>query len=167
MPQIAPTGQLRGKTMPMKATTGFAIATLLGVLAVGATADEIEALRRRDREWVEAIARKDLGAIEHLYAEDAHFLPTGAPRVQGRARIRDSWRAMLEDPGFRSLSFAPVEIAVAKSGELAYDVGDYELRSVRGGAEVVEKGKYVVVWKNIGGTWQVAADIFNPNEPLR
>ena len=48
---------------------------------------------------------------------------------------------------------------------MAYEIGTYAL-GFRGDKGLVqEKGKYVVVWKKVGGTWKAAADIFNSDGP--
>jgi ketosteroid isomerase-like protein len=68
-------------------------------------------------------------------------------------------------PGF-SLSFGPTKIEVAKSGEMAYDVGTFELKfNDAQGNLMTEIGKYVVVWKKQPAKqWKVAADIFNTDK---
>ncbi len=65
-------------------------------------------------------------------------------------------------PGF-ALSFGSTKIEVAKSGDIAYDVGTFELRfNDASGKPTTEIGKYVVVWKKQADKqWKVVADIFN------
>ena len=66
---------------------------------------------------------------------------------------------MMSDPNF-SLSFAPDEVVVARSGDLAYDIGSYALTmSDPEGNPATQKGYYVDVWKkNATGEWKVAVD---------
>ena len=68
-------------------------------------------------------------------------------------------------PGF-ALSFAPTKIEVAKGGDLAYDVGTFELKAnYAQGNPAITVGKYVVVWKKQPDTrWRVVADIFNTDK---
>jgi ketosteroid isomerase-like protein len=67
-------------------------------------------------------------------------------------------------PGF-SLRFAPTKIEVAKSSDLAYDVGTFELKlNDANGSPTTTMGKYVVVWKKQpDGHWK-DADIFNTDK---
>lgn len=51
----------------------------------------------------------------------------------------------------------------ASSGDMAYEIGTYTLSFKGDKGPVQDKGKYVVVWKNTGGHWRAAADIFNSN----
>jgi ketosteroid isomerase-like protein len=66
---------------------------------------------------------------------------------------------MMGDPHF-SLSFAPDEVVVARSGDLAYDVGSYTLTvSDPAGDPMTIKGRYVDVWKkDASGQWKVVVD---------
>jgi ketosteroid isomerase-like protein len=75
------------------------------------------------------------------------------------------WAGLMGMPGF-SLSFSPTKIDVAKSGDLAYDVGTFELKlNDANGSPTTMMGKYVVVWKKqADGHWKAAADIFNPDK---
>ena len=66
-------------------------------------------------------------------------------------------------PGF-SLHFAPTQIEVAKSKDMAYDVGTFELKlNDAQGAPMTIPGKYVVVWKKQqGGSWKAQDRHFKP-----
>ncbi len=46
---------------------------------------------------------------------------------------------------------------------MAYDYGTYTFAFDGDKGRVIEKGKYIVVWKKIDGAWKVAADIYNDN----
>ena len=61
------------------------------------------------------------------------------------------------------LTFSPTKINVSSSQDMAYEIGTNAL-GFRGDKGLVQKkGKYVVVWKKVGGTWKAAADIFKIN----
>ena len=74
------------------------------------------------------------------------------------------WAHLTALPGF-ALKFAPTKIEVAKSGDLAYDVGTFELNfnDAQGGA-VTQVGKYTVVWKKQNKQWKVIIDMFNTDK---
>jgi ketosteroid isomerase-like protein len=44
---------------------------------------------------------------------------------------------------------------------MALDRGTYKLAVAPNGTAKTDTGKYVVVWRKIGGEWKAAADIFN------
>jgi uncharacterized protein (TIGR02246 family) len=128
------------------------------------SADEA-AIRKLDVDWSAASLHKDADKAASFYAEDGEVLPSNAPKTTGRAQVREVWAHMLGTPGLE-LTFAPVKIQVAKSGDMAYDVGTYQLKlSDEHGGSTTSVGKYVVVWKKQPDKqWKVAADIFNPDK---
>ena len=123
-------------------------------------------IRKLDRQWVEAVKNKDAGAIADLYAEDGVLMPPNAQLAQGRDAIRDAWEGMLQLPNF-SLQFEPTRIETAEAGDMAYEIGTYNLSFKPAPGEVEDAGKYVVVWTKEEGDWKAAADIFNSNMPLQ
>jgi len=156
----------------VKTSTKLGLFTALFVAALGAsfaqksggTADE-QAIRKLDKEWSAATQSKDAGKMLAYYAEDASALPFNAPIATGKEQIQKVWTGLMAMPGF-SLSFAPTKIEVAKSGDLAYDVGAFELKfNDANGKPTTEIGKYVVVWKKQADKqWKAVADIFNTDK---
>jgi uncharacterized protein (TIGR02246 family) len=118
-------------------------------------------IRDADTLWSHAVETKDLEQILSFYADDASVLPFNAPIATGKEQIRQIWSRLMSTPGF-SFRFAPSNVEVAHSGDLAYEVGTFELTmNDAQGKPVMTPGKYVVVWKQTDGKWKVTADIFN------
>lgn len=137
------------------------------LLVVGAPArahSNAEQIRELGAEWVAAVAAGDIEAIANIYTPDAVFMPPNAPQSEGREAIGEAWRGLLALPGF-ALTFGATRIEVSASGDLAYDVGAYWFGFNTDAGRVNDEGKYVVVWKKLGGKWKAAADIFNSNLP--
>ncbi len=121
-------------------------------------------IRRIDALWSNAAQDKDLDGAVYPYAEDASMLPFGAPIATGTDAIRKTWAALMAKPGY-SLSFMPTKIYVASAGDMAWELGNFELRvNDAQGNPMTIPGKYVVTWRKIGPTWKVAADIFNTDK---
>lgn len=127
-------------------------------------ADE-EAIRAQVARWLELIKSKDSAEIAQMYTEDGAFMPPNASIGKGREVIEQNWAAMLNTPGFE-LTFAPEQIVVSSSGDMALDRGTYQLTVAPEGTEQVDTGKYVVVWRKIDGEWKAAADIINSDLPV-
>ncbi len=129
-------------------------------------ADEA-AVREADTAWSKAAAAKQLDATVSYYAEDASAFPTNAPIAHGKESIRKMWEQLFTAPGF-AVSWQPVKAEAARSGDLAYTHGTYELgMNDPKGNPIRDRGKYVVVWKKqAGGGWKAVADIFNSDLPL-
>jgi len=154
---------MRRNTPMLFAVALAAVAAAGHNLAQAAGASDAAAqIRKIDKQWVAAVAKKDPKAIAQFYTTDGAILPPGAPIAQGRAAIANVWKGFVGLKDF-SLTFAPTKINVAKAGDMAYDLGTYALSFTSDKGPVQEKGKYVVVWKKVGTTWKVAADIFNNN----
>jgi ketosteroid isomerase-like protein len=65
------------------------------------------------------------------------------------------------DMGVKAAKLESVEIE--GHGTTAIEVGKYELYAA--GKQMVDKGKYIVVWKQEHGEWRLARDIWNTSLP--
>lgn len=127
------------------------------------SADEA-AIRKIDVAWSHAAETKDIDGTLAPYDADGSVLPFNAPIATGAAAIRQVWSSLMSKPGFH-LTFAPTKIVIAGSGDMAWEVGTFELiLNDAQGYPMTMLGKYVVTWKKLGGTWKVAADIFNTDK---
>ena len=82
--------------------------------------------------------------------------------VNGKQGIHDAWAELL-GPMTLDISWKANKVDVARSGELAYLIGSYEM-TVKdpNGKSVTDLGKFVEVWKKQSdGKWKCVADIFN------
>ena len=131
--------------------------------AVDDAGDE-QAIRGQVDHWLQLVKAKDASGIAEMYAEDGAVMPPNAPIGKGRAAIQRTWASMMRTPGF-ALTFAPEQIVVSASGDMALDRGTYNLTIAPDGTTQTDTGKYVVVWRKIGGEWKAAADIFNSDLP--
>jgi uncharacterized protein (TIGR02246 family) len=131
--------------------------------AVDTGADE-QAIRGHVDRWQKLVKAKDAASIAALYAEDGAVMPPNAPIGKGRDSIQQTWASMMRTPGF-DLTITPEQILVSSSGDMALDRGTYSLTVAPDGTTQTDTGKYVVVWRKIGGEWKAAADIFNSDLP--
>jgi len=124
-----------------------------------------QAIRKLDKDWSAAAQSKNVDKTVSFYADDASALPFNAPIATGKEQIRQVWTHLTSIPGF-ALTFGPTKIEVAKSGDLAYDLGTFELKSNDAQGNVTpEVGKYVVVWKRQPDKqWKVIIDMFSTDK---
>ena len=131
--------------------------------AANTDADE-QAIRGQVDRWLQLVKAKDAASIAALYTQDGAVMPPNAPIGKGRSAIQQTWASMMQTPGF-DLTFVPEQIIVSSSGDIALDRGTYRLAVAPSGKPQNDTGKYVVVWRKVGGEWKAAADIFNSDLP--
>jgi len=129
-------------------------------------AQDEAAIRALETAWSAALQAKDVDKFVANYAPDAVTLPANGPIATTPADIRKGITDMMASPGL-SMTFKPTSVFVAKSGDVAYTYGTYDL-SMTGpdGKPVTDKGKYVTIYKKQGdGSWKAAVDTFNSDLP--
>ena len=120
-----------------------------------ATAD---ALLEADRAFAAmAVERGAADAYNVYLAPDAVRLPPGMHPLRSREAI---YRSMTKGPA-ATLSWTPVDAAIAASGDLGYTWGTYEVRMPSDTA-AIEYGTYVTVWQPAADTgWSVVVTTSN------
>jgi ketosteroid isomerase-like protein len=127
-------------------------------------ADEV-AVRAASAEWAKVAAAKDLEKTLSYYADDASMFPPNMPVVTVSDARRKAWTALFA-PADMVFANAATKVEVAKSGDLAYEIGTFQ-ESFKDdkGNPVKLVGKYVVVWKKQpSGQWKAIVDIFNTDQ---
>ncbi|MCJ0766191.1 YybH family protein [Variovorax terrae] len=122
-----------------------------------------DVIKARYKAWMEAIRNKDLDTVMDMYADDATYMPPGRKPIVGKAAVRQNWAAYLQRDSFVA-NYTPT-IQVSQSGDMAFDIGHYEISMKKDGQPVTFVGKYVVVWRLIDGQWKAVVDIDNDNGP--
>lgn len=123
---------------------------------------ERSALMEADGAWFES--HEDIDEFVTFLADDAVFMPDGAPAARGDA-IRATWEQLLSMPGF-GLEWKATSARVAEAGDIGYTIGTYELTLEQDGVPLVTIGKYVTLWKKqADGAWKVGVDCFNADGP--
>jgi len=102
-------------------------------------------------------AATDSVGLSNAYTQDAKIMMNGAPAISGRENIQSVLSSIMNS-GVSNISLNTIEVwgmdgLVVEEGELSLSVGD----------DVVDKGKYLVLWKKKDGKWKLFRDIFNSN----
>ncbi|MFW6076187.1 MAG: YybH family protein [Hyphomicrobiales bacterium] len=128
------------------------------------TAADEQQIRDLEQQWLAAVEERDLDAIVALFAEDGRILPPNAEPAMGRDSVREAWSGILELPELEP-SFAPTDVRVADSGDIAYTIGTYQLAFEDEGEPVQDSGKYVDIWEKVDGEWKMMVEMYNSNLP--
>jgi ketosteroid isomerase-like protein len=125
-----------------------------------------QAVKDADVAWSKAAEGHDLINVLAYYAGDAVVMPAHEAMLTNKADMLKSWTALLDKNN--SISWKPVWVESAKSGDLVYVVGTYmRTMKVGKGKPVTDRGKYLEVWKKQDdGTWKVEADTWNSDLAL-
>jgi uncharacterized protein (TIGR02246 family) len=157
----------RSTNMRVKLTF-LALAVILNAFAAAqssrAASDE-QAIRSADKEWSQNAKTATLDKFLTFYAEDASVLPFNAPLVTGKENIRQFFTQLFSKPGF-SVTFAPTNVQVSKSHDMAYEIGTAQLTlNDAQGQPTTLPAKYVVVWRrDANHDWKAVADMFNTDK---
>jgi uncharacterized protein (TIGR02246 family) len=111
-------------------------------------------------QFTAAFRRGDAAGVAAVYTIDGQVLPPNSDVVSGKPAIQAFWQWAM-DMGVKALK---LEIAEAEAnGHIAYEVGKFTLQGAEG--QMIDAGKYVVIWKQEAGQWKVHRDIFNSSQP--
>ena len=148
---------------------GSRVVRLVAMFALGLTggaataeSDDRAQLDAASEAWVAAFNARDADAMVALTTEDVVLLPPNAEPVRGREAVRTIWtRAVASAKADASVTVDETVI----SGDYAYKTGSYVYTLPNG--VVVERGKFLEVWKRTDAGWRIHRDMFSSNLPVR
>jgi len=121
-----------------------------------------QAIVAANGEFAAAFARGDGAGVAALYSEKAQLLQPNGNIISGRAAIQTFWQGAI-DSGLKQIKLETIE--VHGTGGTTAEVGTYSM--LGGNGQVLDSGKYVVLWKREKGRWWLYRDIWNSNTPAR
>ena len=119
-----------------------------------------KAIAAANETFVAAFNSGDAAGVAALYTEDGQLLPPNADVMAGKEAIQAFWQGAM-DAGIASAQLKIVE--VEGHGDTAIEVSQYTLGGA--GGQVLDQGKYIVIWKREHGGWKLHRDIFNSSMP--
>jgi len=122
------------------------------------TSTEVQAaIAAVNENFMAAFKRGDAAGLADFYTENGQLLPTGRDFVTGRAAIQASWQATMDRGIVKTVRLETVE--AEGHGDTAIEIGKFI--SSGGAGNVINRGKYVVIWKKESGQWKLHRDIWN------
>ena len=145
-------------------------ALALAVTAAGAcggpkqaefTKADREIIQKTNADIVAAFNAQNVDAIIPLYSADSLFMPPNNPSMRGHDSVRAFYQGLLD--GNATLQMESDEII--GHGPIALQSGTYVLQ-VNGGNKLSrDRGKYIRVLRNTGGTWRIEKTIWSSDLP--
>lgn len=113
-----------------------------------------------NQQFVTKFAQQDAAGLAGLYTSGASLMPSNSDIISGTENIQAFWQGVF-DMGVKEGVLETVDLE--EHGDTAIEVGRYTMKA--DGGAVADRGKYLVVWKNDGGTWKLHKDMFNTSQP--
>jgi len=133
----------------------------------GVPAAVIKSIAAGNKAFADAIRAHDSKALSMVYTSDGQLMPTGAPVQHGREAVAAVFQSVM-DSGVVDVDLVTEELgpmgAPGVTPEMVYERGLYTLKTATG---IADAGKYIVLWKCVGGKWFYYIDIFNTNSPAK
>lgn len=123
--------------------------------------DAEQDIRGAHAKFLTAFNKKDAAGVAAVYAEDGILMPPNATLVVGRPAIQ-TFMGQMFSPNISGLLLESTETTVL--GDYAYARGFYSMLGTDG--SVVDRGKFVEIWKHNGSSWEIYRDIFNSDVPV-
>ena len=138
----------------------LALITSLVMIVAPAFSQDKGEIQKLNDQFSAAFNKGDAATLAAMYAEDAVVLPAGSPMVRGRDAIQAFWKQGAEQLGGMQLTTVDIQ---PLGSEAAREIGTFVLMT-KGQSPQTLEGKYVVVWRRIGGAWKLGTDIWNANK---
>jgi ketosteroid isomerase-like protein len=120
-----------------------------------------EAIAQANQQFMKAFKQSNAGDVAGCYSAGAQLFPANVGTISGRDNIQGFWQAVM-DMGVKTARLETVELDVL--GETVIEVGRYTL--LGGQEQVLDSGKYLVVWKPEQGQWKLHRDIWTTSLPV-
>ena len=128
-----------------------------------------DAIVAANKEFMNAFSRGDAASLATLYDQSALLMPPGGDFITNSEGIERFWRSIMA-MGVRKATLWTMDLDIDVSTPSdsrdyghAREVGTYLLEG--DGGTVLDRGKYVVVWRYREGQWRIYWDIWNTSLP--
>ena len=112
--------------------------------------------------FMNAFRKGDAPGMAALYTENGQVLPPNADFITGKQAVQAFWQAFM-DMGIKEILLDIIE--VEGHGNTAFEVSRFTLKGEE--EQILDQGKYIVIWKKENGQWKFHRDIFNSNPPVQ
>jgi uncharacterized protein (TIGR02246 family) len=138
------------------------VSMLFSAFAFAQDSDARAKIEAYNERWEKAMLNNDMNAVLELYADDVISLPSYASIMRGKNEVRAHMdKEMQSGMKFTDVNFETIE--VRQEGDLAIEIGTYDMSMTMGGSAEPwsDKGKYVTVWEKQGNEWKVIIETWN------
>jgi uncharacterized protein (TIGR02246 family) len=123
-------------------------------------AEAAQQIEERNQQWMAAVEAGDAAAVASIYTPGTSFMAPNMPTLKGREGVMGFIEGARQS-GIQKIVVETLELDV--QGDRALEAGSYQI--LVAGDQVVDRGKYLIEWKNEGGQWYMHKDMFNSDMP--
>lgn len=127
---------------------------------VDLTADK-NAIASQGQRFTDALKKGDVNLIGTLYTTDAKILDQNAPSYVGRDAIVKHYADVVQDS---ITNMKGTSLGMWGDTTMFVDEGTLEVSNTAG--KLLDRGKYLVVWKKVDGQWLIFRDMYNSDGPI-
>lgn len=109
----------------------------------------------------EAVQRGDSTTIASFYTSEAQIFPPNSEPISGPTGIISFFGAGMR-MGIKNAKIITTELYGGEDG--LTEIGNYELSGE--GGKILDRGKYIALWKKENGVWKMYRDMSNSNMPV-
>ena len=115
----------------------------------------------KTNKFTQAHITKDTVFLNHIFTQDAKAYPPNSDIVTGRAAIA---AVNSEWVNYGIKEFSEESTSFYGNEDFLIDEGKYYLRY--GENDIIDKGKYINIWKKENGDWKICSNIWNTSLPV-
>jgi|GEM_PF-6287120 len=140
------------------------IALLFGITNLGfgqsGNQEVTKAIQQNLEQMGSAMANGNAKKLAQHFTEDALLKFPGQLPINGRKGVEEAHIKMIG----QGIGVKPSTTEVQTFGDMAYEIGTYELISMESEA-VIDHGYYSTIWKKVNDKWKIHRDIISSIKP--
>ena len=117
-------------------------------------------IQEKNNRFAEAHITGDTTFLNNIFTQDAKVFPPNSDVVTGRSAIAE---ANSEWVSYGIIEFSEETTSFYGNEDYLIDEGNYFLRY--GENDIIDKGKYLNVWKKEDGDWKIFRNMWNTSMP--
>ena len=120
-----------------------------------------KAIEAANEKYMTIFSQGDAAGIAALFTESGQFMPPNSDIVTGKRALQALFQAIFDGGIAKAIKLETHE--VVGYDDTVTEVGRHILEGE--GGQVLDQGKYIVIWKQEAGQWKVHRNIFNSSLP--
>lgn len=149
------------KLLPLSLASIFSLLLTTNIASAEKTSDAA-AIEIINQDFETAMNTGNASGLAAIYTSEGQLLPPNSSIISGKDNIHTFWQGAI-DQGIASAELDTIELEVL--GDTANEIGHFILKAANG--DVIDTGKYIVIWKKQNGNWKYHRDMWSSSNPAK